>query len=235
MAETLPAVFIPGLQSDATAWTAQMGAFDRTLVLPGGYHKAPSIEAMGRVIERDLPERFHLVGWSMGGYIALSMVERLARRVASLSVIATSARAEANAPRPGRAETVARARALGLLRHQEEVLRASFFEPARVDEPLPQAMIAAAERLGLRALEAQIAAIVERPDRRSLLPTLKVPTQVIVGEADNVTPPLLAEEIAAGIANATLHVIEAAGHCVPVEKPDAVNARLGRLFDRYDA
>ena len=230
----LPAVLIPGLQADGSAWLAQAGAFDRTVVVPGGYHRAGTIDAMARAVEPDLPPRFHLVGWSMGGYVALAMAERSARRIASLALVATTARDERGAPRPGRAEAVTRARAIGMRRYQAEVLRACFADPARLRDPPARAMIDAAERLGADALAAQIAAVVARPDRRAALPGLAPPTLVLVGERDGVIPPPLSRELATAIPGARLEVVADAGHCLPAERPEVVNPLLAAWFARHD-
>ena len=55
---------------------------------------------------------------------------------------------------------------------------------------------------------------------------IKVPTLVLVGEADKLTPPAVAQEIAAGIAGSRLFTVAGAGHSTPLEQPEAVSAAL---------
>jgi pimeloyl-ACP methyl ester carboxylesterase len=69
-------------------------------------------------------------------------------------------------------------------------------------------------------------AIMSRPDSRPLLGTIRCPTLVLVGEGDELTPPELAREIAAGITGARLTVVPDCGHLSTIEKPEAVNAAL---------
>ncbi|MER3467998.1 MAG: hypothetical protein C4312_05530 [Thermoflexus sp.] len=66
-------------------------------------------------------------------------------------------------------------------------------------------------------------AMAERPDRTALLPTIRVPTRILVGEEDVVTPPEVAQEMAAGIPGARLVQIPRAGHLANLEAPDAFN------------
>jgi pimeloyl-ACP methyl ester carboxylesterase len=89
-----------------------------------------------------------------------------------------------------------------------------------------QAVIEMAERVGREAFLRQQAAILGRPDSRPDLPRICVPTLVAVGEVDALTPPELAEEIAAGIAGAELHRIPGCGHLPPMEAPETTTALL---------
>ena len=66
----------------------------------------------------------------------------------------------------------------------------------------------------------------DRADSRPTLPTITVPTLVLVGEQDALTPLADAETLAAGIAGARQVIIPAAGHMSPLENPRAVNAAL---------
>jgi pimeloyl-ACP methyl ester carboxylesterase len=61
-----------------------------------------------------------------------------------------------------------------------------------------------------------------RPDRRGDLPTLVIPTLVIVGAEDQVTPPSAARELACNLPQARLIEIPAAGHLSALEDPETV-------------
>jgi pimeloyl-ACP methyl ester carboxylesterase len=85
-----------------------------------------------------------------------------------------------------------------------------------------------AEEIGVDGYIRQQTAIIGRPDNRPFLPNVACPTLVVVGQEDALTPPKVAREIAEGIPNAELAVIEGSGHLSTIEQPDAVNARLRR-------
>jgi pimeloyl-ACP methyl ester carboxylesterase len=87
------------------------------------------------------------------------------------------------------------------------------------DTALVDEIMAMAERIGRDAFLRQQQAILTRPDSRPMLAGIGVPTLVVVGADDILTPPHLAEEIAAGIPGAHLRVIPASGHLPPLERP----------------
>jgi len=63
-------------------------------------------------------------------------------------------------------------------------------------------------------------------DLRHAIATLTVPTLVIVGEEDRVTPPAAAVEVAGALADGRLVVIPEAGHLPMLERPQDVNDHL---------
>jgi pimeloyl-ACP methyl ester carboxylesterase len=92
--------------------------------------------------------------------------------------------------------------------------------------------MAMTERVGAAAFLRQQHAILGRPDSRPLLPSIKVPTLVVVGRGDQTTPPDLAAEIADGIPGARLVVLEGCGHLPPMERPDEVNTLLREWLEK---
>ena len=83
-----------------------------------------------------------------------------------------------------------------------------------------------AEETGPEVFLRQQAAIIGREDARSGLAAIACPTLVLVGDGDELTPPFLSQEIAAGISGARLVVIPDCGHLSTLERPEAVNAAL---------
>ncbi len=82
------------------------------------------------------------------------------------------------------------------------------------------------------ALQAALRAMMTRSDSMSLLASISVPTLVVVGEEDAVTPPPLSASMAAAIPGAELVVLPGAGHLSSLEQPEAFNAALLRFLDR---
>lgn len=85
-----------------------------------------------------------------------------------------------------------------------------------------------AERLGPEVFIRQ--SLIERPDSRATLAGIACPTLVLCGEHDAMTPPSLHRDMAGLLRNASLVVVPASGHLVPIEQPGAVNAALGKLL-----
>ena len=81
-------------------------------------------------------------------------------------------------------------------------------------------------RVGAKTYARQNEAVMKRVDQRPILPTIEVPTIVIVGAQDVMTPLALSDETRDGIPGAHLHIIPDCGHLPPIEKPDAVAGLL---------
>jgi pimeloyl-ACP methyl ester carboxylesterase len=190
------------------------------------HRRDDTIEAIARRVLAAAPPRFALVGLSMGGYIAAAVMRLAPERVARLALLDTSARADL----PERTD-VRRARiAMAEQGRFDEVAELHFpqfvHKDRRDDLALKRIVHLMAEETGSEAYVRQQKAIMTRPDWRGMLPEIRCPTLVIVGDADEMTPPKLAEEIAGGIPGARLVVVPACGHLTTLERPDDVNAAL---------
>ena len=89
-----------------------------------------------------------------------------------------------------------------------------------------------AQEIGADGFVREQRAIIDRADSRRLLVDIDIPTVVIVGRQDQVTPLPRAEEMAADIANSRLVVLEECGHMSPLEKPAEVTAALRRWLSQ---
>lgn len=217
-------VLLPGLLNDARLFQAQRGLAS-DIVIPELWHEDTVAALAQRVLEA-APERFALVGFSMGGYVALEILRQARARVTRLALIDTSARADSEEQRKRRLALISQsaigefkgvtARLLPLLVHKDRLN----------DAPLVATLQAMAQTVGRDGFVRQQRAILSRPDSRAELKAIDVPTAVICGREDAVTPLAHSQEIAAGIKNAKLTVIEACGHVSPLERPEAVNAVL---------
>jgi pimeloyl-ACP methyl ester carboxylesterase len=86
------------------------------------------------------------------------------------------------------------------------------------------------ERQPAETVIADLEAMRDRPDSTELLPSIEVPTLVVVGEADALTPPAASEAMTAAIPGARLVRIPGAGHLTPMERPRAVADSLAEFF-----
>jgi pimeloyl-ACP methyl ester carboxylesterase len=172
-----------------------------------------------------------LAGFSMGGYVALQMLADAPRPVAAWRCPPAPARPEAADNLPLREALIAGlqrdfgAEALTLLRRSVHADRLSDVMLMLTGQRIMKAVGAEA---GVR----QLRAIIGRADHRQMLAGLQVPTLVLCGRVDQITPLALSREAAALIPGARLHIVEEAGHWTLLEKPDEVATQLGRLLDR---
>lgn len=216
-----PLVLLPGLLCDARLWR------DAVADLPGPPPLVADLtldETVGAMAERALaaaPPRFSLCGLSMGGYVAFEVVRRAPGRVARLALFDTSARPDTEEQSRRRRGLMALTRS-GAFRGVTPRLLPQLLHPSHLDGPLAGEVMAMAERVGREAFLRQQAAILARPDSRSTLAAVRVPTLVAVGAEDALTPSDLAAEIAAGIAGSVHVVLPGCGHLPPMEEPRAV-------------
>ena len=79
-------------------------------------------------------------------------------------------------------------------------------------------------------VEADLTAMRDRPDARASLADIAIPTLVVVGEQDALTPPADSQAMAEAIPGAKLVTVSGAGHLAPMERPGAVAAALSDFF-----
>jgi 3-oxoadipate enol-lactonase len=174
-----------------------------------------------------------LCGVSMGGYVALRLVARHPRRPCALVLADTRAGADDAAARAGREQAIERVMREGLAPLVDSLL------PRLLAPTADPAVVAAARELMLEqrpeGVAAALAAMRDRPDSTAMLSRVRVPTLVIVGVEDLVTPPQVAAEMAAALPAGRLHVIPDAGHLSCLEAPEEFNRAVAGLLETVAA
>jgi pimeloyl-ACP methyl ester carboxylesterase len=172
-------------------------------------------------------------GIALGGYVALSMLARYPDRVRGLMLMDTRAGAdtpEAAAEREKAKQAILAAGRLGP--EMEPMLPRQFARKTLEEQPeRVTALRKLMERNTVTGIVAAMGAMARRPDRRAALATTRVPTLVLVGEEDAITPPAEAQEIAKITPGARLRVIPDAGHFAPYENYPVVNAEILQFLD----
>lgn len=233
MTDKTPLILLPGLGIDHGLWRDQIADLtDIAEPVVGDTLQDDSLPAMAARVLADAPERFALAGLSMGGYLALEIVRQMPERVERLALLDTSARADTAEQTANRHKAIAAAGAPGA----DYRKLAEHSLPNLLSEDSPQDVrdfvVEMSLRVGPDLYVRQQRAIMARPDSRPLLATIKVPTTVIVGQHDKLTPPALAQEMADGIAGATVVTVPDAAHLSPLENPAAVTAALREWLTR---
>ncbi len=220
-------VMLPGLLCDRRLWRDQAEALAAThcCVIPD-LTLDDRIAAMAARTLASLPEGpIAVLGLSMGGYVALEILRQAPGRVTHLCLMDTSARADTPEQTRRRRGLLALSES-GQFRGVTPRLLPQLLAPANLGTPLGAEVMAMADRVGRPAFHRQQRAIMHRVDSRPDLPFIAVPTLVAVGAEDTLTPPALAEEMAAGIPGARLALLPGCGHLPPMEDPAAVTALL---------
>ena len=226
-------VMLPGLLNTRRVFEPQIEALSdiADCVVPELWHH-DTIGAMAEATLALAPPSFALVGFSMGGYVAFEIMRRAARRVDRLALMDTQAT-------PDSADSIKRRRALleqtkiGRFHGVQRSLLPQLVHGRHVNEhTISQPIFDMAQEIGADGFVREQRAIIDRADSRPLLVDIDVPTVVIVGRQDQVTPLPRSEEMAADIADSRLVVLEECGHMSPLEKPAEVSAALRRWLSQ---
>jgi 3-oxoadipate enol-lactonase len=187
--------------------------------------------------ELNIVEPTVLGGLSMGGYVAFSLIARYPNRVRGLILMDTRASADMAAVAQDRE---ASARAVLDANSAHPVIAKMLprlFGKATLDghperaEPLRALM----EQCPPRGIAGALRGMALRPDRRPMLAEIAVPTLVLVGEEDVITPPDEVRAMALAIPNSELVVVPQAGHLAPYENPAAANKAILQFVKSLDA
>jgi 3-oxoadipate enol-lactonase len=236
-----PIVFLHGVGSDKSVWHPQLEHFGRTrraiaFDYPGYGDSDPAPEGTTRddyasavisAMHELGVDRAHICGLSLGGVVAVAMSHHAAERCASLILADTFAAhpnglaiyersLEGSRDLPAMAE--ARVDVLLAQPIDPQIRREVAETMSRIDP--------AAYRIGAKA--------VWLADERDHAQEIKVPTLVLVGDHDLITPVDLSSELVDLIPDARMQVIAGAGHLSNLEKPDAFNAIVDQFIDNLN-
>ncbi len=186
-----------------------------------------TIRAMAERVLAAAPKHFALLGFSLGGIVALEVALLAPERVLGLALLDVNAAPVPLTHHAARREAVEQARLVGHGRYLREQMWTSYVGPAcRENLKLQQLLASMAQELGPEVFSNQTEAAIGRRDLRPLLPTLSMPTLILAGEHDAVCPAAVQKEFAAAIPNVSFTLIPDAGHFALLEQRDAVAASV---------
>lgn len=219
-------VLLPGLLCDESLWQNQLVALsDICNPQVANLTLDSSIAAMAIRVLDNAPERFALAGLSMGGYVAFEIMRRAPERVICLALFDTMARLDEPqkaAQRKGLIKVTENGHFLGVT----PKLLPTLIYKDKLDSPVATTVMQMAKQLGKEVFIKQQTAIINRQDSTPTLTQIKVPTWVIVGADDKVTPPAESVFMADTITNAHLYRLPKCGHLAPLELPNETTELL---------
>jgi 3-oxoadipate enol-lactonase len=241
--EGRPVLFVHGFPHHRKLWAPQLRAL-------AGHSRAIALDLPG-FGESDMPEKFSIDAWadglarfldaveieraviaglSMGGYIALAFWRLHRERVLALVLADTRAGADTEEGKAKRRETIELARREGPTAVARAMLPGMVGKSTREREPSVVAtMRAMLESASVDSIVGASEAMIARADSTPLLPTIDVPTLIICGDEDVLTPPKESRAMHAAIPGSRLEIIPAAGHVSNIERPAAVNQVLAEF------
>lgn len=229
-----PAILLlPGNMCDARLWNDVIPHLGGRAVACPSLDSDDRIDAMAnRVL--DCHEGMLIpVGFSMGAIVALAIARLAPQRVAAIGLLDANASAdlaERAAVRPAQQRAV-REGALDTI--VTDQLMPHYLATANAgDERLKSLIRNMALALGADVFVRQSEALRTRSDQRDVLPALDIPSFLACGAEDRLCPPEWHRAMAEEARDTELHVIEGAGHMLPLEQPAALGTVLNAWFDR---
>ena len=201
---------------------------------PDGRTAAAMDEFAGDLI--DLLDDLHVeqavfCGLSMGGYITFALLRNAASYFQGLILADTRPQADTPEALQGRRRMQALVREKGPAAVAEDMLPKLLGESTRQDQPgLVETVRNIILSNGAETIAGALTALMTRPDSTPMLPTIKLPTLIIVGEEDTITPPQLSVDMHRAIARSELVTVARAGHLSNLEQPDAFNLAVSQFL-----
>lgn len=221
-------IMVPGLGSDAAVWQPTIAELASDVECQvGNTLSDDTLPAMAARILGNAPHRFALAGVSMGGMVALEIMRLAPERVTKLALFDTNARPDTPEQTARRRSTNAAMLGTADLATLAAPWIAYMVHPS-AGQDVRAVLAEMTVRVGATAYVRQNEAIIARNDLRPVLASVSVPTIVVVGADDLMTPLDCSQEISDGIAGAILHIIPDCGHLPPIERPRVVADLLGK-------
>ncbi len=227
-------VFLPGHLCSGRLFDAQIAALgDDAICKVGNLNGADSMALMAKHVLDHAPDKFSLVGLSMGGYVSLEIMRQAPQRVERLALLDTMAAPDRPEQWDRRSSDMQLATDHGM-NALTAILYERWLTAEHAKDPVLRAIIdLMANDVGVINQRLQQKAIHSRPDSRRTLQGIACPTLVLCGRSDQVTNVSAHEEMAALIPNAQLCIIEDCAHLSTIEQPAQVTAALKNWLTRF--
>lgn len=237
----LPVVFIHGFPFNHEMWEPQMKALPNTIraitydvrghgqsdVGDGQYSIEFFVDDFMALLDHLVISRAVVCGLSMGGYIALRAFERHPDRSKGLILCDTRSEADPNEGRVKRSASIKAVKTDGVDAFAEGFVKAVFAEETFRTNPgaieMIKKQIRANSPIGIAGT---LLALASRTDTTDVLPRINVPTLILVGEHDKITPPSASQAMKDKIKNSELHILKHAAHMSNIENADEFNSHV---------
>ena len=227
--EKVPVVLLHAFPLSSAMWQPQVEELssEYRIITPDlpGFGSNPAIATSIELMADDVAGLIHepvvLGGLSMGGYVALAFARKYPAKLRALILADTKAEPDDATGKANRDQLIAFAESHTVRDVIDMLIPKMVSSPAAAEQV--RALAAAQSTAGIANA---LRALRDRPDSSDMLWTIRVPTLVIVGSEDQLTPLPVARSLAGRIAGAKLEVIPGAGHISNLENPAAFNNAL---------
>jgi 3-oxoadipate enol-lactonase len=236
----LPVVLLHAFPLNRSMWEPQIAALfgECRCIVPDlrGFGNSPRsgpytmdryADDVGALLDALQIEQAVVVGLSMGGYVALALWRRHRKRIRALVLSDTRAAADTPEAAQKRLDLAEMARAQGVDAVIDKQLPGLIGKSTRERQPdLVERIRSIMAQSSVDGIVGGLEAMRTRPDSTPLLAGIDVPTLIVVGDEDAITPAKDARAMHEAIPNSRLEVIPEAGHLSNLERPAAFNTAL---------
>jgi pimeloyl-ACP methyl ester carboxylesterase len=220
-------VFLSGLLCNETVWEDVSKELENTYdVSIISFQGCDSIEKMAKKVLDTAPESFILIGHSMGGRVALEVFNQASNKVLALGLFNTGVHAKSEAEVQGRQKLLDLAKNEGISSVVKQWLPPMMGKSSLENIHLMEKLEKMSTSYSVDEFFKQIQALINRPDAKSVLPLIDVPTLLLSATEDIWSPISQHEQMQEYIKNSSLAIIENASHMAPVEQPIAVSKAI---------
>ena len=213
--------------------------FEKQLAIEGVRHLMPDLPGFGRTppapvdgidgyarlllaeLDRAKIDRAVFAGLSMGGYILLGIARLAPQRIQGAIFIDTRETADTPEAKKGRYETIEKVKKNGIGGVVDSML------PKMLTKNAPPELVDQAETImsssSAEGVMTALKAMAERPDSTAVLRMIRVPSLIVAGADDTITPPSDAARMATALPDARTVIIPGAAHLSNMEQPDVFN------------
>jgi pimeloyl-ACP methyl ester carboxylesterase len=237
--ENPPIVFIHGFPFDHYMWDEQVEKFNNShycvtydvrgssAVGDGQFTMESFVDDLENVIDNLNLDKPTLCGLSMGGYISLRAVERMEEKLGALILCDTKSLADNNEGKVDRAIGIKQINDEGVEYFVEQFISNCFADRFKqMSKSEYETIVSRSKKYDAVGVKGCLLAMAGRTDTTSYLQNISIPTLVICGEEDKLTPPGVMKSMSDKIKNSKFITIREAGHLTPVEAPKLVNAEI---------
>ena len=229
-------VLLPGTLCDDRVFIPLRRHLAGREILTLGLNEHDNIDAAIDAILAEAPSNFALLGFSLGGIVALGVAQKAPDRVSGVALIGATPHPVPQHLRQSRRAAVDKARRSGVADHARSDLWPSYVSrDRRNDAALRELVETMAGDHGVDAFARQTELALSRPDYGPALAGVMVPSLVLAGAEDAINPRDIQIFMAEALPNATITLLPGAGHFVLLEQPDQVAAEVETWLTRVDA
>lgn len=234
-------IFVHGFPYDHMMWKEQIKEFSQNYFCIAydirGLGQSPAgngqftmesfVDDLETIVNELKPDKPILCGLSMGGYISLRALERMPDKFSAAVLCDTKSEADNNEGKLKRAAGIKRINTEGLAPFAKDFITNCFGTYFRQNKQQElDRIIEISSQYNPAGVKGCLLAMLGRTDTTANLEKINIPTLLICGEQDSLTPPAVMKEMQNRIKNAEYVEIKKAGHMTPIENPEEVNADL---------